>query len=213
VRLAAVKVFCCIFSAKIRKRGEFVMDSAPRKRGRPSAGERVPLGLRVTPEMKEQLDAAVERSGRSQSQEVEYRLQRSFDQEGFLPDTMALGFGTQLAGLVILMAYHMERAGRLATWEATHDVASWKGDAWLQNPVGYDTAVKAAIAVLEAARPPGPADIWGDEVVIDHAANVAAYLSGGPGVPYAADVRRLLGPAMVKRIKSHKPAEKGSEHS
>jgi hypothetical protein len=48
------------------------------KRGRPSVGPRIKLGLRVTPEMKARLDAATIESGRSQSQEAEFRLAKSF---------------------------------------------------------------------------------------------------------------------------------------
>ena len=43
----------------------------------PKPGERVPLGLRVTPEMKERLEAAAIKNGRSLSQEAELRLERS----------------------------------------------------------------------------------------------------------------------------------------
>lgn len=49
-----------------------------RKRGRPSIGKRVGLGLRITPEMKARIEAQCEIAGRSQSQEVEMRLERSF---------------------------------------------------------------------------------------------------------------------------------------
>ena len=57
---------------------------APKKRiGRPTkppkAGERVPLGLRVTPEMKKRLERAAIRKGRSLSQEAEMRLERSLE--------------------------------------------------------------------------------------------------------------------------------------
>ena len=48
---------------------------------KPKAGERVPLGLRVTAEIKRKLDAAAEDAGRSQSQEAELRLERSFEWE------------------------------------------------------------------------------------------------------------------------------------
>ena len=41
-----------------------------RPRGRPTIGVRVGLGLRVTPEMKERLEAAAQTNGRSQSQEA-----------------------------------------------------------------------------------------------------------------------------------------------
>lgn len=49
-----------------------------RPRRDPKEGERVGLSLRVTPDRKRRLDAAVDHSGRSQSAEVELRLDRSF---------------------------------------------------------------------------------------------------------------------------------------
>jgi hypothetical protein len=45
----------------------------------PKPRERVPLGLRITPEMKRQLEMAAVIKGRSLSQEVELRLERSLD--------------------------------------------------------------------------------------------------------------------------------------
>ena len=54
----------------------------PKKRiGRPTKkpkpGQRVPLGLRVTPRMKRQLEQAATKNGRSLSQEAEFRLEMS----------------------------------------------------------------------------------------------------------------------------------------
>lgn len=43
----------------------------------PKPGQRVPLGLRVTPEMKTRLEAAAIKNGRSLSQEAEFRLEHS----------------------------------------------------------------------------------------------------------------------------------------
>lgn len=56
----------------------------PAKVGRPTkapkhGARRVSLGLRVTPDVKRQLDAAADKNGRSQSQEAEFRLERSFE--------------------------------------------------------------------------------------------------------------------------------------
>jgi hypothetical protein len=45
----------------------------------PKPGERVTLGLRVTPEMKRRLEAAAIQNGRSLSQEAELRLSRSLE--------------------------------------------------------------------------------------------------------------------------------------
>ena len=41
-------------------------------------GERVALSLRMTPDLKRRLDAVAEAGGRSQSQEAEIRLEKSF---------------------------------------------------------------------------------------------------------------------------------------
>jgi hypothetical protein len=58
------------------------MPTTTRKQPRPrELGKRVQLSLRVTPSLKNQLDAAAAVSGRSQSQEVEFRLERSFARE------------------------------------------------------------------------------------------------------------------------------------
>ena len=59
-----------------------------RPRREPDPGERVKLGLRVTPKTKARLDAAAEQNGRSQSQEAELRLEASFEHDRLLE-----GFG------------------------------------------------------------------------------------------------------------------------
>jgi hypothetical protein len=127
------------------------------RRGRPSVGERVPLGLRVTPEMKRRLDEAAKRSGRSQSQEAEFRLERSFDRTDLLPEVLRLEFGRDLAGILMMLgtamlwadAFHsvdrgtsQKRANRL-----------WR---WAPDPESYSEAVEAAVTVLEALRPLAP---------------------------------------------------------
>ena len=70
------------------------MPSDKRKIGRPgrkpNEGERVGLSLRVTPETKRTLDAAAEKAGRSLSQEAEYRLERSFQNEQLLPQLLEM---------------------------------------------------------------------------------------------------------------------------
>jgi uncharacterized protein (DUF1778 family) len=44
-------------------------------------GKRYPLNMRTTKEIRERLERAAAKSGRSLAQEVEYRLERSFDRE------------------------------------------------------------------------------------------------------------------------------------
>ena len=61
-------------------------------------GERVALSLRMTPALKRRLDAAAERGGRSQSQEAEFRLERSFDRQGLLEEVLVSRLRTTLGG-------------------------------------------------------------------------------------------------------------------
>lgn len=53
----------------------------------PKPGERVSLGLKVTADIKSRIDAAAKASGRTQSQEAELRIERSF----WLDDAIAAG--------------------------------------------------------------------------------------------------------------------------
>jgi hypothetical protein len=63
----------------------------------------VPLSLRVTPQLKARLDAAADETGRSQTQEIEFRLERSFDRQDLLLDVLANAFGPQTAELLVVL--------------------------------------------------------------------------------------------------------------
>jgi hypothetical protein len=179
-----------------------------RKRmGRPlkpaTAGSRVSLGLKVTAETKEKVAQAADASGRTQSQEAEYRLEQSFDRLDILPDALRLRFG-ELGGLLFLIGTTMEHAGRRATWDTTQDVDSWQGDKWFSHPDGYAAAEKAAHVALEVFRPTGRAEAakgYFASIVRDCHQTMNSYLSGGPDAPpYAADVRKIFSSATHKRI-------------
>jgi hypothetical protein len=128
-----------------------------RPKRKPKPGERVQLGLRVTPALKKNLDAAAEQSGRSQSQETELRLERSFDRQGLISDALELAFGREAGGLGLAVTAVMNVAGRSAAhWKAEGTgVPREKRVAWIDDPYAYDQAMRAAIAMLEQARPEG----------------------------------------------------------
>ena len=74
------------------------------KGGRPrNAVRRVPLSLRVTPEVRSRLEEQANQSGRSISQEAEFRLEQSFKREDLLPDVLALAYGEPLAGFLMAL--------------------------------------------------------------------------------------------------------------
>jgi predicted transcriptional regulator len=73
------------------------MNQNQKRMGRPlkaaQPGKRVSLGLKVTPEIKARLDEAARANGRTQSQEAEYRLERSFERQDLLPEILSLASG------------------------------------------------------------------------------------------------------------------------
>jgi hypothetical protein len=122
----------------------------------PKAGERVSLGLRVTADIKKKLDKAAERASRSQSQEAERRLERSFAEEDRLG-------GPQLVELLEAMASAMKITGQTAALAESDNVMN-QGQ-WLRLPYAFDQAAQAAAAVLEQHRPPGERDV--PQLIID----------------------------------------------
>jgi hypothetical protein len=96
-----------------RRRGKKI--GAPPKRD-PLPGERFTIATRVRPELKRRLDAAAEESGRSQAQETELRLERSFDRTDLLTEVLTLAYGEEIAvDLMRLGAEMKARAERAGT--------------------------------------------------------------------------------------------------
>jgi len=61
------------------------------------------LGLKVTPKIKNQLDAAAKLNGRTQSQEAEVRLENSFRNERVLDEVIDLHFGRSNGDLLLFL--------------------------------------------------------------------------------------------------------------
>jgi hypothetical protein len=107
------------------------------------------LSLRVTPELKNRLDFAAYRSGRSQSQEAELRLERTFDRTDLLPEVLSLAYSRKMAGVLMMLGRVMGDAGfcRLVDHRDQRH--------WTDHPEAYDQALLAAAAVLNELRGPG----------------------------------------------------------
>lgn len=77
------------------------------KRGRPTKspkpGTKASLGLKVTASLKAQLEHEAARNGRTQSQEAEARLERSFDRQGLLPEILSANYGEQIGALIFVI--------------------------------------------------------------------------------------------------------------
>jgi len=111
------------------------------------------MSFRVPPELKARMDEAAAASGRSVAQEIEMRLDRSFEREDLLEEALELAFSREPAGLLSTIAHAMVSAGRfgallsLDTLDAVDD--------WPYDPYAYHQAACAAITVLEQVRPAG----------------------------------------------------------
>lgn len=82
-----------------------------RKRGRPplppEEGKRVPLNMRTTQALRDRISAAAKMSGRSTAQEIEHRMEMSFQKEDVLYDrfggTISFNLMTMLGSLITVI--------------------------------------------------------------------------------------------------------------
>ena len=125
--------------------------------GRPlkthAAGTEVTVSVLMPSELKTKLQEHAVDAKRTLSAEAQLRLEQSMQtagRAGLLPDALQLAFG-ELGGIVLLVAIAMERGGRLAAWNATHDPDVWMDDRWLTVPEAYDAAVQLAHYALEVS--------------------------------------------------------------
>lgn len=130
----------------------------------PRPGERNPLGLRVTAEVKERLERAARESGRSISQEVEMRLERSFAADEHLYERFGGRDVYFLASLI----------GRVALAVKPAPEARWIDDA-----DGAAVIRAAADMILGALAPVTPPRSRPDEIEDRARLHAASVLASG----------------------------------
>jgi hypothetical protein len=133
------------------------MSVRKRQPGRPTKlakeGEKTTLSLRVTPELKRQLDDAGASGGRNLSQEAELRLRNSLQAERVLDEAVDLVFPADASIVAIPLLRLLAAVGPQAGYFSTLTPAGARD--WFDNPYAYDQVVKGIAALLEALRPPG----------------------------------------------------------
>jgi DNA end-binding protein Ku len=143
----------------------------------------------VTAELKRRLDTAADQSGRSQSQEAEFRLERSFDHQDLLSEALTLAYGRKFAGIIMALGFVMDGAAR--SRQMTKD--------WTQEPESFERAAQAAYTLLTAARPqatpPNPTSSDpGWSFTNDFIEAIRGHKPDYPAMEQAANIKRLLGP-------------------
>jgi hypothetical protein len=103
-------------------------------------GTRVSLGLKVTPGVKTRLDETAKNNGRTQSQEAEVRLERSFEDEDALDRAMLLAYA-DIGPLLFLV-------GEVLRVAAPH------GGGWLDDDASAKDVAAAFVHLLRRLRSP-----------------------------------------------------------
>jgi hypothetical protein len=108
------------------------------------AGKSKVLSTRIRPDTRAALELAKKDSGRSLSQEIEYRLRRSFQAD----DKIEAAFGSR-------RNYRLMQLISICT-QTVFDPDKFNPDAdWLDDPASFEIAFRAVVTLLEAVRPPG----------------------------------------------------------
>jgi hypothetical protein len=115
------------------------MAKGPAPRGE-YVGKSSVFSTRITPDLRKKLEQAAKRSGRSVSQEVESRLDRTFTED----DAIADRFGDRRTYVLMRMMA-----------DAIHFGHKRGNPLWLESPLEFEKAISAALLVLEAIRPDG----------------------------------------------------------
>jgi hypothetical protein len=130
------------------------MAGKQKHRGRPVApsrpGEKTTLSIRLTAELKDRIVAAASSNGQPLSQEIEKRLEQSFE-KGILFAEIEKTLGAGTAGLLFLAGRVMREAG----FSVMYQKKELGGPAWMADPDAFNEAVIAAVRVLDEFRPQG----------------------------------------------------------
>jgi hypothetical protein len=178
-----------------------------RPRREPEPGERVHLGIRVTPELKGRIEEAAASKGRSQSQEAEFRIERSFDRTELLPEVLALAYHSkEIAGILMALGAAMSDAYNAALPLRSAPVVSDAELARVEEGA-FDEALDAGMRVLEAftrktTKNPDPNSF----AAIIAGALISGLLRGDDGGIFKSDlrsIRPMLGP-LLKRLRARR---------
>lgn len=154
------------------------------RRGLPiTERRRIPMGIRVTPELRDQLVGRAEATGRSITQEIELLLERATHMGSLLDEFFDFTYrDPQLVGLLLTMGEAMRDT--LTAIKAKPD--------WVDDPNAFAEVAIAAQQTIEAYRPLGkPAPNAGQLAVAMVRWTLLKILEGSFGIAVA--VRNRIG--------------------
>ncbi len=118
----------------------------------PGKGKRVPLNMRTTTEMRARIEQAAADSGRSLVQEVEHRVEQSFEKERRETEIAAQAAYGVYSSFGSFGAYQVFRwlADAIALMEREKESGTW-----LKNQADFEEVRKALNFCLEMIKPKG----------------------------------------------------------
>lgn len=128
------------------------MTKKPRT-ARKQAPKRFPLNMRTTQEIRDALEKAASKSGRSLAQEVEFRLEQSFHDQRLFEQAMELAYGKRLSAILMILGRVMRDVGAASGLLSARTIEG--ATDWAFNPYAFDEVAKAVAEVVEAFRPDG----------------------------------------------------------
>jgi len=104
----------------------------------------------VTPTIKNRLDAEARANGRTQSQEAEARLERSFEKQDILPDALKLSYGDKTSALIRLLLEAISNIVNTVGWFTFCDRQNW-----VNEPFIFRQVLIASFLIMKSMKPPG----------------------------------------------------------
>ena len=135
------------------------MGKTPAKRGRgrpPKAAsdrKRNNVTMRLRDATKGEIERTARENQRSLSEEIEARVENSFQTQSIANQVLGLVYGPQLAGILRMIGDAMIEAGWAKGYETTSSMDGLR--AWLNHPEAVAAARHAAIGILNAVSPAG----------------------------------------------------------
>ena len=111
----------------------------------------VQLKIRMREPLRARLEEEAKFHGKSINSEVVDRLGRSFERQDIFSEMLGFAHDSHLAGVLMMLGSVMEQVGYLHV--KPQQSRSPFGSRWAEDPVAFDQAALAAIALLNAARP------------------------------------------------------------
>jgi len=181
----------------------------------PAPGTRVSLGLKVTPAIKKQLDAAAALTGRTQSQEAELRLENSFRDDDHAEFFTEAAYGTQVSAFLQLLGAALRD---VTTQASAMSSGPAQGGDWISDRAAFPSVEAAIRELVDALRPANalPAEVLSYDGNPIGAGTMKGYIwRAAVGQAHndertwrVAALRRKLGPPAVEKLRARVEAGK-----